>query len=152
MLSHRADRRLPMFRRYMLLLSSESFQKKAFIGVATSTTQNFIHQRRVIIILTIGTTQLSAVTKGAQSLQRPGRCDSAVILVLLKLRCNKQSPTKKDQNPLLVEQVASLLNTFMPKREDKFWSWISTKPEAKNDCAGETHHHFNRLIELWDLY
>jgi hypothetical protein len=31
----------------------------------------------------------------------------------------------------------------MIKTEQKTWSWISMKPEAKNDCAGEDQQQFD---------
>jgi hypothetical protein len=35
----------------------------------------------------------------------------------------------------------------MSKTEQESWSWISMKPEAKNDCAGEDQQQFNRPTE-----
>jgi hypothetical protein len=88
-----------------------------------------------------------AVTKGAQFPQGPGRCDSADILVQ-KLRGNKRSAYTERPTPPLVEKEAAFLNTYMCKREQKSWSWILRRPEAKNDCAGEDQQHFDRTISL----
>jgi hypothetical protein len=49
----------------------------------------------------------------------------------------------------LVEDETPLLNTYMSKREQEYWSYVLTKPEAKNDCAGEDHQQFN-LPTDWD--
>jgi hypothetical protein len=35
----------------------------------------------------------------------------------------------------------------MSRTEQKPWSWISTKPKDKNDCAGEDQQQFNGLTE-----
>jgi hypothetical protein len=36
-----------------------------------------------------------------------------------------------------------LLKTCMSRREQKSWSWILTRSEARNDCAGNGQHKFN---------
>jgi hypothetical protein len=35
----------------------------------------------------------------------------------------------------------------MTRREQKSWPWISTRLEAKNDCAGEGQQQFNHPID-----
>jgi hypothetical protein len=35
-------------------------------------------------------------------------------------------------------------NTYMSRIENKSWSKVSTRPEAKNNCAGEGRQQFNR--------
>jgi hypothetical protein len=50
-------------------------------------------------------------------------------------------------DPSLVEEEATFLNTFMSRREHKSWSQILTRPEAKNECAGEDQQQFNWTTE-----
>jgi hypothetical protein len=45
------------------------------------------------------------------------------------LRHNKRDPSLVEESPLL--------NTQTSRREQKSWSWISTRLKAKNNCAGE---------------
>jgi hypothetical protein len=35
-----------------------------------------------------------------------------------------------------VEEIKSL-NMYMSRGEQETWSWMSRRPEARNDCAGE---------------
>jgi hypothetical protein len=63
---------------------------------------------------------------------------------VLKQRRNKRSAYTGRPIPPLVEEKATLLNTYMCRREQKFWPWIWTRPEAKNNCAGEGQQQFNR--------
>jgi hypothetical protein len=44
----------------------------------------------------------------------------------------------------LVEEAAPLLNTYISRRKQKPSSWIPTRLETKNYCAGETQQQFNR--------
>jgi hypothetical protein len=64
--------------------------------------------------------------------------DSKIWLdAVLKLRCNNRSAYIERPMPLLVEEEAPFLNSYMSRREQNSWSWISRSPEARNDCAGE---------------
>jgi hypothetical protein len=67
---------------------------------------------------------------------------------VLKPRCDISVAYTERPTPPLVEKEASLLNKYMFRREQKSWSWISMRPEAKNDCAGEGQQQFNRQSEL----
>jgi hypothetical protein len=44
-----------------------------------------------------------------------------------------------------------LLKTCMSKREQKSLSCISTRPEARNDCAGQGQQKFNRSTAVTQL-
>jgi hypothetical protein len=66
------------------------------------------------------------------------------VQLLLKLRCNKRSAYTERPTPPLIEEEAQLLNTYMSRREQNSWPWISTRPEARNDYAGEGRQQFNR--------
>jgi hypothetical protein len=74
-------------------------------------------------------------------------CESADILVL-KLRCNKHSAYTERPTPPLVEEETLLLSTYMSGGEQKSWSWTSTRPKAKNDCAGKAQQQFNRPTDI----
>jgi hypothetical protein len=43
---------------------------------------------------------------------------------------------------------ALLPNVYMYRREQKSWSWISRRPEARNDCAGDSQQQFDRPTRL----
>jgi hypothetical protein len=44
--------------------------------------------------------------------------------------------------PHLVEEKAPHVNAYMSSREQKPWSWISMRHNAKNDCAGRSQQQF----------
>jgi hypothetical protein len=52
--------------------------------------------------------------------------------------------TSSSQTPPLADEEAPLLNTYISRREQKSWSWISPGLETKNYCAGEAQQQFNR--------
>jgi hypothetical protein len=56
------------------------------------------------------------------------------------MNCEEVQQRKTD--PSFVEEVAPFGNTYMSRREHKSWSQISTRPEAKSDCAGEASSNF----------
>jgi hypothetical protein len=43
---------------------------------------------------------------------------------------------------------ALLLNMYVPRREQKSWSWVSRRLEARNDCASDIQQQFERPIWL----
>jgi hypothetical protein len=78
--------------------------------------------------------------------QRVHRAHSDLDAVTARVysRCNKRSAYTERPTPPLVEEEAPFLNTYMSRREQKSWSWVSRRPEARNDCAGEGQQQFNR--------
>jgi hypothetical protein len=66
---------------------------------------------------------------------------NAADILVLKLRCHKCSAYAERPPPPLVEEEVPL---YASRREQKSWSWISTWPKARNDCAGEGRQQFNR--------
>jgi hypothetical protein len=67
---------------------------------------------------------------------------------VLKLRCNKRSASTERPTPPLVEEDAPFLKKSTYEAEKKSCSKVSTRPEAKKDCAGEAQQQFNRLIDM----
>jgi hypothetical protein len=65
---------------------------------------------------------------------------------VLKLLCNKCSAYRKTDTSLVKVEV-QILYRYMSRTEQKSWSWISTKPKEKNDCAGEDQQQFNQPTE-----
>jgi hypothetical protein len=65
-------------------------------------------------------------------------------LLVLNLGRNKCSAYIERPILLLVEEEAPLLYIYMFRREQESWSWISKRPEDRNDCAGEDQQQFNR--------
>jgi hypothetical protein len=61
--------------------------------------------------------------------------------------CGKGRVTSSSQTPPTLEEEAPLLNMYMSRREPKSWSWISWRPEARNDYAGKDQQQFNRLTD-----
>jgi hypothetical protein len=67
---------------------------------------------------------------------------------MLKLQCNKRSNyTEKLTTPLIKEE-APFINMYISRTEQKSWSWISRRPEARNNYAGEGQQQFNRPTGL----
>jgi hypothetical protein len=42
-----------------------------------------------------------------------------------------------------VQKKAKRLNTYTSRREQKSCLWMSTRPQVRNDCAGEGQKRFN---------
>jgi hypothetical protein len=47
----------------------------------------------------------------------------------------------------VIKEKAQLLNTHMSRRKQKSGLWISTRPEVRNDCAGEDQQQFRSTTE-----
>lgn len=70
--------------------------------------------------------------------------DSADLFVL-KLWCNKRGAYTGRSTPLPFDEMETVdLNTNMSRKERKSLSWISKRPEARSDCAGEDQLQYNR--------
>jgi hypothetical protein len=73
---------------------------------------------------------------------------------------NKRSAYIERPTPPLVEEDAPFGNRYLSRKEHKPWSLISTRPEAKSDCAVEDQQEFSlptdrpeddteRLVKGW---
>jgi hypothetical protein len=64
-------------------------------------------------------------------------------------RCNKRSASAGRPTPPFVKKRAPFLkHVHVFERKKESWSYISTRPKAKNDCAGEDQLQFNRHYSL----
>jgi hypothetical protein len=59
------------------------------------------------------------------------------------------APTQKGQP--LIEEEAPFPTTQMVFELTKTWSWVPTRPEANNDCAGEVQQQFSVMLRCEGL-
>jgi hypothetical protein len=75
---------------------------------------------------------------------RMERADSSETLVPIYQSAGRHIPTTQKINPTPRRRGGPISKHIQSRREQKSWSWITTRPEARNDCAGEGRQQFNR--------